>query len=98
MRDLSRAREDAVTDRGRAQHRLSKLLLRRGVSHGNEELAPGGSRVAARASFNHPAAQAPFDDFLRTLEAAKEQARTRDDYREAVRPLRCFREVDTVPR
>ena len=33
VRDLCRAREDAVTDRTRARHRLGKLLLRRGIAY-----------------------------------------------------------------
>ena len=32
VRDLCRAREDAVPDRTRARHRLAKLLLRRGIA------------------------------------------------------------------
>ena len=32
-RDLCRAREDAKQDRMRGRHRLSKFLLRRGVSY-----------------------------------------------------------------
>ena len=33
VRDLCRAREDTVTDRTRARHRLAKLLLRRGIAY-----------------------------------------------------------------
>ena len=33
VRDLCPAREDAMTDRTRARHRLAKLLLRRGVAY-----------------------------------------------------------------
>ena len=62
VRDLSRAREDAVTDRKRAQHRLSKLLLRRGLSYGKRNwtlehrawLRTGASRVAAHDLLRPP--------------------------------------------
>ena len=37
VRDLSRAREDAVADRTRAQQRLSEPLLRRGLSWGKRD-------------------------------------------------------------
>ena len=106
VRDLSRAREDAVTDRKRAQHRLSKLLLRRGLSYGKRNWTLEHRAWLRTISFDHPAAQATFDGYLRALEAAEERARTLeqelvacaegDDYREAVGLLRCFRGVDTV--
>ena len=40
VRDLCRAREDAVTDRTRAHHRLAKLLLRRGIAYDGRNWTP----------------------------------------------------------
>ena len=106
VRDLCRAREDAVTDRTRAQHRLSKLLLRRGLSYGKRNWTLEHRAWLRTISFDHSAAQA-------TSTATCGHSRRRrsgrgrwsgslwpcaegDDYREAVGLLRCFRGVDTV--
>ena len=106
VRDLSRAREDAVADRKRAQHRLSKLLLRRGLSYGKRNWTLAHRAWLRTLSFDHAAAQATFDGYLRTLEEAEERARVLEqqlvacaegaEYREAVGLLRCFHGVDTV--
>ena len=101
VRDLCRAREDAVTDRTRARHRLAKLLLRRGIADGRNSLrAP----PLALASNTRP--RRPPSTYLRAIEGVEERLRTleqelaacaaSDDYREAVGLLRCFRGVDTV--
>ena len=42
VRDLCRAREDAVTDRTRARHRLAKLLLRRGSAYDGRNWGKAG--------------------------------------------------------
>ena len=106
--DLCRAREDAVTDRTRARHRLAKLLLRRGIAYDGRNWTLRHRRWLLTLRFEHPAAQATFDDYLRALEGVEERLRTleqelaasacaaSDDYREAVGLLRCFRGVDTV--
>ena len=106
VRDLCRAREDAVADRTRARHRLSKLLLRRGIAYDGRNWTLRHRRWLLTLRFEHPAAQATFDDYLRALEGVEERLRTleqelaacaaSDDYREAVGLLRCFRGVDTV--
>ncbi len=106
VRDLCRAREDAVTDRTRARHRLAKLLLRRGIAYDGRNWTLRHRRWLLTLRFEHPAAQATFDDYLRALEGVEERLRTleqelaacaaSDDYREAVGLLRCFRGVDTV--
>ena len=106
VRDLCRAREDAVTDRTRARHRLAKLLLRRGSAYDGRNWTLRHRRWLLTLRFEHPAAQATFDDYLRALEGVEERLRTleqelaacaaSDDYREAVGLLRCFRGVDTV--
>ena len=106
VRDLCRAREAAVSDRTRARHRLSKLLLRKGVAYDGRAWTQRHRRWLLTLRFEHPAAQAAFDDHLRALEGVEERLRTlerelalcaeSEDYREAVGVLRCFRGVDTV--
>ncbi len=106
VRDLCRAREAAVSDRTRARHRLSKLLLRRGLAYDGRAWTERHRRWVLGLRFEHPAAQATFDDHLRALEGVEERLRTlerelalcaeSEDYREAVGVLRCFRGVDTV--
>ena len=106
VRDLCRAREAAVSDRTRARHRMSKLLLRRGIAYDGRAWTGRHRRWLLTLHFEHPAAQAAFDDLLRALEGVEERLRTLEselddcaqsaDYREAVGVLRCFRGVDTV--
>ena len=101
VRDLCRAREDAVTDRTRARHRLAKLLLRRGIAYDGRNWTKRHRNWLLTLRFEHPAAQATFDDYLRAIEGVEERLRTleqelaecasSDDYREAVGLLRCFR-------
>ena len=95
-----------MTDRTRARHRLAKLLLRRGSACDGRNWTLRHRRWLLTLRFEHPAAQATFDDYLRALEGVEERLRTleqelaacaaSDDYREAVGLLRCFRGVDTV--
>lgn len=106
VRDLCRAREDAVADRTRARHRLSKLLLRRGIAYDGNNWTQRHRRWLLTLRFEHSAAQATFDDYLRAVEGVEERLHTLeremaeqaagDDYREAVGLLRCFRGIDTV--
>jgi transposase len=106
-RDLCRAREDAKQDRMRCRHRLSKFLLRRGVSY------PAGRRPwtgAHRAwlqklSLDDPWAQAVFDDYRLAVEQIDARIEAIDlqiealaqtpAYRQPVGALRCFRGIDT---
>ncbi len=106
VRDLCRAREDAVADRTRARHRLAKLLLRQGIAYDGRNWTQRHRRWLLTLRFEHPAAQATFDDYLRALEGAEERLRTLEAelaqqaasaaYCDAVGLLRCFRGVDTV--
>ena len=106
VRDLCRAREDAVTDRTRARHRLAKLLLRRGIAYDGRNWTLRHRRWLLTLRFEHPAAQATFDDYLRAIEGVEERLRTLEgelarhaassEYRDAVGLLRCFRGIDTV--
>jgi transposase len=75
LRDLVRARDDARADLLRADHRLSKFLLRRAV------LPPPGIRARSktyeawlgRLSFGRAAEQAVFDDYLAVVREARER-------------------------
>src|SRR5690606_37903649 len=106
VRDLCRAREDARDDRLRARHRLGKFLLRHGLSHDGKAWTQAHDRWLRKLSFEHSAAQATFDDYLRAAVAADERVKALDEkittvsetdaYREAVGVLRCFRGIDTM--
>ena len=106
VRDLCRAREQAVGDRTRARHRLAKLLLRRGLAYDGNNWTQRHRRWLLTLRFEQAAAQAAFDHYLRALEAAEERLRDLEeamdraaasaDYRERVGLLRCFRGIDTV--
>lgn len=107
VRDLCRCREAAKVDRERARHRLSKLLLRRGVRY-----AAGRQwtrrhyawlcqvqfeRTAERTVFEqYLLALEQIDDRIRTLDAALAATAQQEPYRTPVGWLRCFRGIDTV--
>ncbi len=61
VRDLCRARDDAVTDRTRARHRLSKFLLRHGqVWRGGNQWTLTHDRWLRSIRLGEPALQATF--------------------------------------
>jgi transposase len=107
LRDLCRCRDDARTDLMRARHRLSKMLLRRGLRYG------GGRAWTARhrdwlwsLELEHAAERAVLVDYLLAvdqitarlgqLEAELLALAEQDPYRERVGWLRCFRGIDTI--
>jgi transposase len=108
VRDLCRAREDAVEDRLRARHRLGKFLLRRGlVWRGGKQAWSQAYRAWVRGlGFEDATDQAvvatyllaieQVEERLRTLEAQLEAVAQAEPYRERVGWLRCFRGIDTV--
>ena len=65
-----------MTDRTRARHRLAKLLLRRGIAYDGRNWTLRHRRWLLTLRFEHPAAQATFDDYLRALEGVEERLRT----------------------
>lgn len=77
LRDLVRARDAAKADQLRARHRLSKLLLRRGI------LPPPGVRAWSRAheawlrgvTFEQVADQVVFEDYRSVAGAAAERVK-----------------------
>ncbi len=108
VRDLCRAREAAKADQKRIRHRLSKLLLRRGIRY------TAGRKAWTRAHrawlrgqrLDHPADQAILDDHLLALEQIEGRLAALDaqleswaqepPYAEPVGWLRCFRGIDTL--
>lgn len=107
-RDLSRCREDAQEDLGRARQRMGKFLLRRWLMFTVSKRAWGKlHRQWLRGlTFEHADDRAVFGDYLIAIEQLEERLRTlviqltecaqRDPYREPVGWLRCFRGIDTV--
>jgi transposase len=107
VRSLCRAREDARIDLLRARHRLSKMLLRRGL-----HFAEGKAWTAKHRAWlwslvlDHPAEKAVLDDYLLAVDQVTERLRGIDQqlaelagqepHRERVAWLRCFRGIDTV--
>jgi transposase len=67
-RDLVRAREATRADLMRARHRLSKLLLRRGIVYcGGQAWTGEHERWLRRQRFEAPGARAAFDEYLDTV-------------------------------
>lgn len=108
IRDLCRCREDAKEDHLRARHRLSKMLLRRGLhwEGGKCNWSVSHRKWLRSLSFEHPADKVVFEDYLMALEQLEERIRgldaallaaaDQDPYRAPVGALRCFRGIDTV--
>ena len=108
LRDLVRAREDVRGDLMRARHRLSKLLLRRGVRYPG----PLGAwsvphlRWLERLQFPDLASRAVFGDYLAAVQGLLQRRSTLDGvlgelaatgpWDEPIARLRCFRGIDTL--
>ncbi len=106
VRDLCRAREDAVRDRMSARNRLSKFLLRRGLRCSSKAWGQHWWRWLREQSFAHDADRLTLDSYVAaveqaeerivSLEAALKSISEDEPYRVVVGRLRCFRGVDTV--
>jgi transposase len=108
VRDLCRAREAVKRDQTRVRHRLSKLLLRRGVrwTRGRKAWTRAHLEWLRGRRFEHAADQAILDDHLLALEQLESRLAALDakleaigqqaPYAEPVGWLRCFRGVDTL--
>jgi transposase len=108
FRDLVRAREDLRGDLMRARHRLSKLLLRRGLRY------PGPGNAWTRRhhdwlgslAFEDRATEATFRDYLAAVDALSQRRGALDGEISELWPdspwateiarLRCFRGIDTL--
>ena len=107
VRDLVRAREDALEDYLRCRHRLSSFLLRRGYVYtmGNR-WTRGHRRWLKDLPFENEADRAVFNDYLLAVEQLEarmgeleqwiEAYAEKDPYRERVGHLRCFRGIETL--
>lgn len=107
-RDLPRAREDALIDRLRSRHRLSRFLLRQGRIFQDAKRAWGVKHKQWLLSqkFEWPALTQTFEAGLRAVEDADarletldrqiEELSVREPYRTPVKYLRCLRGIDTL--
>jgi transposase len=108
VRDLCRCREDAKQDLTRCRHRLTKLLLRRGITwtRGRKHWTQAHRAWLRTLRLEQAADQATLEDYLLAIEQVDERVRalnqqleavsTQEPYRKAVGWLRCFRGIDTV--
>jgi transposase len=106
VRDLARARDDAREDLQRCRHRLSKLLLRRGLHYPGRNWTRAHRQWIASLPWTHAAERAVVDDYVLALDHADARLRAldahlaaiaeTDPYRTPVGWLRCFRGIDTL--
>ena len=106
VRDLARARDDAREDLQRCRHRLSKLLLRRGLHYPGRNWTQAHRRWVDSLTWTHAAERDVVDDYqlaidhtearLLTLNARLAALAEQAPYREPVGWLRCFRGIDTL--
>ena len=105
IRDLSRAREDAVAARLKARQQLKAMLLRHGrVYHGKSSWTQAHERHLSTIHFEHPAQQIAFDEYRQSIKDAHERVeRLAQGLREqceswrmkpVVQALMCLRGVD----
>jgi transposase len=86
LRDLVRAREDAVREQRNARHRLKALLLRNGIAYaGKSAWTAAHLRWLATLKMAHPAQQIGFQEYLHSItESAARIARLEQALREAL--------------
>lgn len=71
VRDLVRAREDAVRECRNARHRLKALLLRNGIAYaGTTAWTAAHLRWLATLKLEHPAQQSGFQEYLHSVTEA----------------------------
>jgi len=106
-RDLVRAREDALKDRLRARHRLSKFLLRQGRAHHETKGWGAVHRAWLRAQqFDSLVLQSTFEAYMHALDDAEVRLESLDQqvlalaqtepYRVPVQYFRCLKGIDTL--
>lgn len=107
IRDLSRAREDAVRARLKARQQLKAMLLRHGKPFpGKTSWGAAHERYLARVAFDHPAQQIAFAEYRSAILDSHERVeRLTTALREqveqwrfgpVVRALMCFKGIDFV--
>ena len=107
IRDLSRAREDAVRARLKARQQLKAMLLRHGKAYsGKTSWGTTHERYLSRITFEHPAQQITWAEYRsavlqaherveRITAALREQAASWR-YANVVKALMCFKGIDFV--
>jgi transposase len=107
VRDLCRCREQAKADLTRYRHRITKLLLRRGVVYRTgRNWTKRHRQWLWSVRFEHPVDQTVLEDYLLAIEQLEarlgqietclEEIAQQAPYLEPVGWLRCFRGIDTV--
>jgi transposase len=86
VRDLVRAREDAVREQRNGRHRLKALLLRHGIPYaGKTSWTAAHLRWLAKVSLNYPAQQIAFQEYLHAItESSARIARLEQALRDAL--------------
>lgn len=106
VRDLCRARDDAREDLQRCRHRLSKLLLRRGLHYAGRNWTRPHRQWLERLVWTHEAERVVVDDYLLAIDHVEARLLELDarltavaqtpPYQEPVAWLRCFRGIETL--
>jgi len=107
VRDLCRCREAARKDLLRSRHRLTKMLLRRGLTYeGKSPWTKSHREWLFSLELEHPADQATLDDYLIGVQQLEQRITMLNErlqlvaqqppYQQPVAWLRCFRGIDTV--
>lgn len=74
IRDLCRARTDAVDDRRRSRHRLKGFLLRHGYHYqGKTSWSAAHQRYLREVVFPHPAMKVILEEYVMSIQAATER-------------------------
>lgn len=105
-RDLVRVREDALADRLRARHRLSKFLLRQGRVYHATTWSKAHHAWLRQQRFELALAQQTSDAYLRALEEAEARLESLNTqvlelaqtpaYAALIQALRCLKGIDTL--
>jgi transposase len=98
IRDLTRARVDALKDLQAARFRLKGFLLRHDVRYtGTANWGPAHLRWLATLSFPHPAQQIVFQEYVRTVDERQERLERIDtELQDQVPRWRLFPVVQAV--
>jgi len=84
MRDLSRAREDAIRAQRAARHQLKALLLRNGIRYAAKSAwTAGHRRWIARLKLPDPVQQIVFQDYVNAVEEATRRVASLSEVLEA---------------
>jgi transposase len=84
LRDLVRAREDAMEDQQRARHRLNRFLLRRGMKyHAGKAWTGGHLKWIKGIRFDDPETQSVLDEYRLALDEETERMKRFEEKVEA---------------